>query len=226
MLKLKNRKKGQVSLELGIFIALVLAVSAIVGIGYINGIKNVGDAYAKPLDELDFDPKSYIPKPNITLEDALNNTNLTEIQKTLESNKDALIDEINKSGILSGSELIYSKNNAGSNNSWSRILENHLENLSKPPYDNMLGISNPSYPNNKGILNWNAVGNLPAIFQNPAVFITNNAKYSYDNVDTADDLEKLKGTVIIYKPDVSKIMEYYYIDENLKKSKKETYRIK
>ncbi|MCS3900991.1 hypothetical protein [Methanococcus voltae] len=220
MLKSKYKKrKGQVSMEIGIFIALAVVVAAIVGISYIGGVKDTGNSYVKPLDDLNFDPASYIPNNSV------NDTNLTEIQQILENNKNALIDEINSSNILNGSELTYSRNKAGSNESWSRILENYFENSSVPPYDNMLGISNPAYPDNKGVLNWNSVGNLPKIYQNPAVFITNNEKYSYDNVELADDLEKLRGTVVFYKPDNSNIVEYYYIDENLQKSDKETYKI-
>ena len=57
----------------------------------------------------------------------------------------------------------------------------------------------------------------------PAVLITNNSRYSYDNIEQASDIANVLGTIIIYRPNVQgnktpAAVQLFYVDENGKRS--------
>jgi prepilin-type N-terminal cleavage/methylation domain-containing protein len=131
--------------------------------------------------------------------------------------EDALLDNI-----FDGVRLNYF-NSAANQHAWSTALENFLViNDQSDAYQNRYQIENQLQAsrenkafNGQYILNWQNM-NRSALHDNPAVFITNNSNYSYDQFDqNHQDFSLLLGTMIFYKTDDrSNEIFYYAIDLN------------
>ena len=82
-------------------------------------------------------------------------------------------------------------------------LESILENT---PYDNVYRHRNP-YSKSTVVLNWPSV---PSEFENPAIYITNKNKYSYDKI--SEVIEELRGSVIVWMENKESNVDIFYLD--------------
>ncbi len=96
-----------------------------------------------------------------------------------------------------------------------RFLNGKLEAiLENAPYDNCYDFENP-YSKSKIILNWRSV---PRRLANPAVFITNNRRYSYERIQPDKVIERLKGSIVVYMRNRVSRIDVFYIGLDGKKS--------
>lgn len=96
-----------------------------------------------------------------------------------------------------------------------RYLNGKLEKvLENKEYDNIYGHRNP-FSKSKVILNY---GSIASKFKNPAVFITNASKYSFDKIKPRTITKDLKGSVVVYLANDVNFIDIFYIDIAGKKS--------
>lgn len=94
-------------------------------------------------------------------------------------------------------------------------LNHKLESLwESEPYGNIFGHRNP-YSKSPVVLNW---GSIPASLKYPAVFITSNSTFSYDEISQATAEDDLRGTVIVWMKNGEPQVHIFYIDVEGKKS--------
>ncbi len=91
-------------------------------------------------------------------------------------------------------------------------LETILENKK---YDNVYNHKNP-YSKSKVILNYSSI---PSSLKNPAVFITNSSKYSYDKLPPLSITKDLKGSVVVYLNNDVALIDIFYVDIAGRKSR-------
>jgi len=97
-----------------------------------------------------------------------------------------------------------------------RYLNGKLETiLENKKYDNVYGHKNP-YSKSKVILNYSSI---PSSLKNPAVFITNSSKYSYDKLPPLSITKDLKGSVVVYLNNDVAFIDIFYVDIAGRKSR-------
>ncbi|HKK95418.1 MAG TPA: type II secretion system protein [Anaerovoracaceae bacterium] len=107
--------------------------------------------------------------------------------------------------------------------SLNNFIEDKLEVInngdSEYTYGNNSNIVNP-YSSSLAILDWNQTissgeGHCPA------VFLTEESKYSHDNIEDASDINNLIGTIVVYfneSDEETDEIQFYYIKEDGSKS--------
>ncbi|HEC77909.1 MAG TPA: type II secretion system protein [candidate division WOR-3 bacterium] len=96
-----------------------------------------------------------------------------------------------------------------------RYLNGKLEKLwENKPFDNVFNHKNP-FSFSKVVLNWRSV---PGYLKNPAIFITNNRRYSYDRIPPNRVMKRLKGSLVVWMRNKYSRVEVYYVNMDGKKS--------
>lgn len=97
-----------------------------------------------------------------------------------------------------------------------KYLNSKLENLWEvKPFGNIFNHRNP-FSHSKVVLNWSGV---PGGLENPAIFITPNRRYLYENIRPNRVLKNLKGSLVVWMHNRVSKVEIFYIDMKGHKSR-------